>query len=70
MAQALRVLTLIDSDTLRIPELVSFIGRHVEVIVVDDEERPAGAHPRRRMLGALRGQVTIPDDFDAPLPAL
>ncbi|MGQ0570342.1 MAG: type II toxin-antitoxin system Phd/YefM family antitoxin [Armatimonadota bacterium] len=29
---------------------------------------PLQAVPRRRRLGALAGRLTVPDDFDAPLP--
>jgi prevent-host-death family protein len=29
---------------------------------------PLGAMPKRRQLGVFKGQLNIPDDFDAPLP--
>jgi prevent-host-death family protein len=29
---------------------------------------PVGARPIRRELGWARGEFTVPDDFDAPLP--
>jgi hypothetical protein len=69
MLHAIRVHARVDSDVLRIPELLPFVGRTVEVIIV--EEAPAGAAetpPRVPRLGTLRGQVDVPDDFDAPLP--
>jgi hypothetical protein len=70
MLRAIRVHALVDSDVLRIPELLPFVGRTVEVIIL--HEAPAGAAetPRRApRLGTLRGQVDVPDDFDAPLPS-
>jgi hypothetical protein len=43
------------------------------VIVVEDEVQPpafdAPTLARQRPLGLYRGQFTIPEDFDAPLPA-
>ena len=69
MANALRVHAQIESDTLRIPELRSLIGRRVEVIILDEGESPESPAPSpKRQLGSLRGLFTIPDDFDAPLP--
>lgn len=29
---------------------------------------PLAAASRRRRLGILKGKITVPDDFDAPLP--
>jgi hypothetical protein len=69
MLHAIRVRTRVDSDVLKIPELLPLVGRSVEVIIVEDEPGPAeGASPRKPQLGTLRGLVDIPDDFDAPLP--
>ena len=69
MLHAIRVHTRVDSDVLRIPELLPLIGRTVEVIIV--EEAPSAAEaapPPAPRLGTLRGLVDVPDDFDAPLP--
>ena len=69
MATAIRIHTQVDSDTLRIPELLSMLGKMVEVIVVEDEPAAAQATTSRKpQLGTLRGLVDVPDDFDAPLP--
>lgn len=69
MATAIRIHARIDSDTLRIPELSSMLGKMVEVIILEDEPAPPPLTPSpKRTLGALRGQFTVPDDFDAPLP--
>jgi hypothetical protein len=82
MAHAISVHTTIESESLRIPELLPFLGKKVQIIVVAEEEpvppestrvRPAetaGAPEasRKRTLGSLRGLLTVPEDFDAPLP--
>lgn len=68
MANAICVRTTVESETMRIPELSPFIGKRVQIIVVEDEPpaQPAGA--LMRTLGSLRGSLKVPDDFDAPLP--
>lgn len=75
MANAIRVHTTVESDTLVIPELLPFVGKKIEVIVVEDEEGAAPGErvaapeaPPKRILGSLRGQLKVPDDFDDPLP--
>ena len=69
MLHAIRVHTRVDSDVLRIPELLPLIGRTVEVIIVEDAPNAAeAAAPAAPRLGTLRGLVDVPDDFDAPLP--
>jgi hypothetical protein len=69
MLNAIRIHTRIDSDVLKIPELLPLVGRSVEIIIVEDDPRDAEATaPRGPRLGTLRGMVDIPDDFDAPLP--
>ena len=81
MANAISIHTTLGSETLRIPELVPFIGKKVQIIVVEDEpiatasgpERAAGGASEppplpKRTLGSLRGLLQIPDDFDDPLP--
>ena len=56
------------------PDLSAFEGKRVEVIVVEDEGQAklAGAESpgslAERPFGLYRGQFTVPDDFDAPLP--
>jgi hypothetical protein len=79
MANAICVHTTLESDNLRIPELLPFVGKKVQIIVVEDEPVPTaggrepasavGAEvPPKRTLGALRGRLHVPDDFDDPLP--
>lgn len=69
MAQALKFHAVVSGKTLPLPDLGAFEGKRVEVIVVEDEGRPEAPPPlRQRQFGTLKGQVTVPDDFNAPLP--
>jgi hypothetical protein len=79
MANAICVRTTLESDNLRIPELLPFVGKKVQIIVVEDEPVPAGSAREpgsaagaevapKRTLGTLRGRLQVPDDFDDPLP--
>ncbi len=49
------------------PELSALEGKRVEIVVTEIAS-PIAAPRRVRKLGALRGQISIADDFDAPLP--
>lgn len=73
MAHALKLHARVTGKTLPLPDLGAFEGKRVEVSVVEDEvQLPASEVPtlsRQRPLGLYRGQFTIPEDFDAPLPA-
>ena len=73
MAHALKFHARVTGKTLPLPDLGAFEGKRVEVTVVEDEvQLPASEAPtlaRQRPLGLYRGQFTIPEDFDAPLPA-
>ena len=75
MAHAIRVHTRVESDTLRIPELLPLVGKRVEVIVLEEEGAEGRGEPEaqateapQRKLGALRGMMRVPEDLDAPLP--
>jgi hypothetical protein len=75
VTHAIRIQTRVESDTLRIPELLLLVGKRVEVIVIEeegaeehDEREEQAAEAPRRKLGALRGMMKIPEDFDDPLP--
>ena len=71
MANVLKFHALVSGKTLVLPDLSAFEGKRVEVIVMEDEA-PASTSVKssgRRQLGLMRGQFTVPDDFDAPLPA-
>jgi hypothetical protein len=69
MLNAIRLHTRVDSDVLRIPELLPLVGRCVEIIIIEDESSVEEAVASRRpRLGTLQGMVEVPDDFDAPLP--
>jgi len=59
------------SHQLPLPDLSAFEGKRVEVIVVEEElQRADTPLPSKepRPLGSMRGQIAIPEDFDAPLP--
>ncbi len=75
MANAISVHTTLRSEDLRIPELLPFVGKRVQIIVVEDD--PAGTESPtspdtsatpKRTLGSLRGLLAVPDGFDDPLP--
>jgi len=82
MAHAISVHTTIESESIRIPELLPFLGKKVQIIVVEEEEPVPveSGHDRsaekadapdaswKRTLGSLRGLLTVPEDFDEPLP--
>lgn len=65
LMDAIRIRCRIDSTTIEIPDLVDFLGRDVEVIVLGEREsREAVAERRRQMLGSERDRITIAADFD------
>jgi prevent-host-death family protein len=43
------------------PFIIAKAGKPMVKVVPLEE----GDHPRRRLIGALKGQFTVPDDFDA-----
>ena len=62
---AIRIRCRIDSTTLESPDLVDFLGRDVEVIVLGEREsREDVAQRRRQMLGSERDAITVSADFD------
>jgi hypothetical protein len=81
MANAISVHTTLHSENLRIPELAPFIGKRVQIIVVEEDlstaesardratesAAPQPASPTRT-LGSLHGLLHVPDDFEDPLP--
>ncbi len=74
MAHALKFRTVISGKTLTHTDLEAFIGKHVEVIVLEDEGGEAlsrgapSAEFVKRRFGTLAGRLEVCDDFDAPLP--
>jgi hypothetical protein len=74
MAHALKFHAFVSGKTLPLPDLGAFEGKRVEVIVVEDEGQSSravsaeSAGAKQRPLGLYRGQFSIPEDFDAPLP--
>lgn len=81
MANAISVHTTLESENLRIPELAPFIGKKVQIIVVEEEPVTTGSRrdfgventkeqlaSPKRTLGSLHGSLHVPEDFDEPLP--
>lgn len=70
MADALRIRTRIVGKTLTLSDLDRFIGKQVEVIVLEDEAaEETGAAPKKKpRFGSMAGKLHISGDFDAPLP--
>ena len=68
MLNAIRIRTRVDSDTLKIPELLPLMGHAIEVIIVDEDPVTTQSSLRTPRLGTLRGLVDVPDEFNAPLP--
>lgn len=71
MERAIRARVMVGPDhTVRLPDEVP--AGEAEVIVLIPGEAAAEwerkVEARKRMFGSLRGQITIADDFDAPLP--
>ena len=73
MENAVRVRVTIGADhTVRLPDEIP--AGEAELIVLfpaasaAEADRARRVEARRQMFGRLRGQITIADDFDAPLP--
>jgi hypothetical protein len=67
--QAIRLRVTIGEDhTIHLPEEVPMGEAEVIVLMPAGAGRARRAEARRQMFGRLRGQATIADDFDAPLP--
>ena len=73
MAEAIRFRTVVSGSTLTISDLGRFDGKHVEVIVLDDEPADLAegtpARPQRRF-GTMAGRIKAAPDFDAPVPEI
>lgn len=73
MAQAIRFRTVVSGSTLTISDLGRFDGKHVEVIVLDDEPADLAegtpSRPKRRF-GTMAGRIKAAPDFDAPVPEI
>jgi hypothetical protein len=75
MATAVCVHTTLESETIRIPELSAFVGRTVQIIVMEEEPAAAGS-PRGldgaaglspvsgRALCGAHGRLEAPEDCD------
>lgn len=71
MEHAIRLRVMVGDDhTIRLPDEVPVGEAEVIVLVAASAEidRARRIAARKQLFGALLGQVTITDDFDAPLP--
>lgn len=64
--EAIKIKTRLESETIRSPELRKLIGKRVEIIILEEPE-PNMALPKRQP-GSAKGEITITNDFEKPLP--
>jgi len=64
--EAIKIRTRLASETIRSPELRKMIGKRVEIIILEETE-PNAALPNRQP-GSAKGEITIRNDFEKPLP--
>jgi hypothetical protein len=57
---AIRLITRIENDTLRIPELSSWIGKEVEIVI--NEKVPEGIDPAWETFFKYAGKVDIDEE--------
>ena len=57
-----------DDHLIRLPDEVPVGSAEIIVLLAADAGRTRKAEARKRMFGRLRGQATLAEDFDAPLP--
>lgn len=65
--EAIKIKTRLESETIRSPELRKLIGKRVEIIILEETE-PNAALPNRQP-GSAKGEITITNDFEKPLPS-
>jgi hypothetical protein len=64
--EAIKIKTRLESETIRSPELRKLIGKRVEIIILEETE-PSTTPPKRQP-GSAKGEISITDDFEKPLP--
>jgi hypothetical protein len=52
----------VESDTIKIPELKRFLGRRVEVILLDDSRKEKGSSSKFKKLKDLKGKISFDDN--------
>jgi hypothetical protein len=52
----------IESDTIKIPELKRFLGRRVEVILLDDSRKEIESSNKFKKLKDLKGKISFDDN--------
>jgi hypothetical protein len=64
--EAIKIKTRLDSETIRSPELRKLIGKRVEIIILEEIE--SNTILPKRQPGSARGEITVADDLEKPLP--
>ncbi|HEX9911257.1 MAG TPA: hypothetical protein VGA86_10245 [Desulfatiglandales bacterium] len=64
--EAIKIKTRLESETIRSPELRKLIGKRVEIIILEETE-PNAVLPKRQP-GSAKGEITVTNDFEKPLP--
>lgn len=65
--QALRLRTRLDTDTIKLPNPGTLLGRNVEVIVLEEPEETLPRDKSLRIPGTAKGKITIKEGFENPL---
>ena len=68
MANAVKFSAKVTHNQVVSPELAAFEGQEVDIVVTVKAPANDAAPKQLRKLGLLRGQFTVPEDFDDPLP--
>lgn len=66
--KALRFRMRLESTTLDLPELKIFVGKDVEIVVLEDEEAGDELDVGERLLETLEGPVRLHEDLDPRMP--
>ena len=60
--EALKFHLTVESDTIKIPELKQFIGKRIEVILIDDSQKSKTVNNRFQRIKDLRGKISFDDN--------
>jgi len=60
--EAIKLHLLVESDTVKIPELKNFIGKRIEIILIDDSEKGKPASNRYKRLKNLKGKINFDEE--------
>jgi hypothetical protein len=60
--EAIKLHITVESDTVKIPELKKFIGKSIEIILIDDSEKEKPASNRYKRLKDLKGKINFDEE--------